>query len=192
MDKKLFFTSDWFSHNQAVWDREIAPHLSKIDAPNVLEIGAFEGRSSLYFLENFSNLMLTVIDPWAYTNDAGEETNRRFLSNIASFNDRVIVMRGKSQLMRKLDDHQYDIVYIDGEHTSAAVLHDAILAYELVKVGGLLIFDDYQGGDKSLMYPKPAIDFFTEAYGSLSKIRLVSDGYQRIYKKMDGAAPPKF
>jgi hypothetical protein len=94
--------------------------------------------------------------------------------------------------MRKLKDCEYDVIYIDGEHTSSAVLHDAILAYELVKIGGLMIFDDYQGGDKSLMYPKPAVDFFHDAYGALKKLELVSDSYQRIYRKLASIAPPQF
>ena len=94
--------------------------------------------------------------------------------------------------MRSLPDREYDLIYIDGEHTSAAAIHDAILAFELLKVDGLLIFDDYLGGDKSFMYPKPAVDFFHEAYGALNRLELISDGYQRIYKKLDGVAPPQF
>ena len=186
------FSQDWFSHNKPTWEKTITPYLKAIDSPKILEVGVFEGRSSLWFLSNFPALVLTVIDPWAFTNDASEDTYNRFKSNISPFNDRVTVMRGTSQLMRTLQDKEYDVIYIDGEHTSSAVLHDAILAYELVKIGGLLIFDDYQGGDKSLMYPKPAVDFFHEAYGALNKIELVSDSYQRIYKKLAGVAPPQF
>lgn len=182
---KPTFTQDWFSHNVPTWETIILPHLKALPSPAVLEVGAFEGRASLWFLNNFPNLSLTVIDPWAFTNNAAEDTYHRFKSNVLPFRDRVNVMRGGSELMRKLNENQYDIVYIDGDHTSAAVLHDAILAYELVKVGGLMIFDDYRGGDQSLMYPKPAVDFFHEAYGAQKKITLVSDGYQRIYKKLD-------
>ena len=37
---------------------------------------------------------------------------------------------------------KYDIIYIDGSHEARDVLEDAVLAYRLLKIGGLLIFDD--------------------------------------------------
>jgi hypothetical protein len=178
------FTTDWFSNHILVWDRTIAPHLAAIDSANVLEVGAFEGRSSVWFLGNFPSLRLTVIDPWAFTDGASDDTFSRFSANISPYGDRVTVMRGKSQLMRTLRDQEYDVIYLDGDHTSAAVIHDAVLAYELVKPGGLLIFDDYGGGDRTIKWPKPAIDFFGEAYGALMRVELVSDTYQRIYKRL--------
>lgn len=186
------FTADWFSHNIPAWDQVIKPHLMATTNPKVLEVGVFEGRSSLWFLGNFENLMLTVIDPWAFTNDATDETFNRFKSNVEPYRNRLTIMKGRSQLMRSLPDREYDLIYIDGEHTSAAVIHDAVLAFELLKVGGLLVFDDYHGGDESVMYPKPAVDFFHDAYGALNRLELISETYQRIYKKLDGVAPPQY
>lgn len=184
---QFLFTADWFSANVPVWDRVVTPHLRAIDRPRVLEVGAFEGRASTWFLGNFALLNLTVIDPWAFTDGATDETFSRFSHNVSQFSDRVTVMRGTSKLMRTLGDCEYDVIYVDGEHTSAAVMHDAVLAYELLKAGGLLIFDDYLGGDKSVKYPKPAIDLFHAAYGVLGKIEILSDGYQRIYRKREVA-----
>lgn len=186
------FSQDWFSHNIVLWEQYIVPHLKSVDYPKVLEIGAFEGRSSVWLLQNVPTLRLTVIDPWNFTANASDETFSRFRSNISPYIDRVEICRGKSELARSFTSNQFDAVYVDGEHTSAAVLHDAVISYELLKVGGLLIFDDYLGGDKSIMYPKPAVDFFQDAYTALHKIELISDGYQRIYKKLDGVAPPQF
>jgi methyltransferase family protein len=178
------FTTDWFSNHIPVWERTISPHLVAVNDAKVLEVGAFEGRSSVWFLSNFASLRLTVIDPWAFTDGASDDTFNRFRANISPFSDRVTVMRGKSQLMRTLRDQEYDVIYLDGEHTSAAVIHDAVLAYELLKPGGLLIFDDYLGGDKSVKWPKPAVDFFQAAYGVLKRVELISDTYQRIYKRL--------
>jgi predicted NAD/FAD-binding protein len=178
------FTTDWFSNHQVVWDRTITPHLAAIDGAKVLEVGAFEGRSCIWFLRNFPSLSLTVIDPWSFTDGASEETFNRFSANISPFSERVKVMRGKSQLMRTLPDQEYDVIYLDGDHTSAAVIHDAVLAYELLKPGGLLIFDDYLGGDRSIKWSKPAIDFFGAAYGALFRVELVSDTYQRVYRRL--------
>jgi len=186
------FSQDWFSHNIVLWQRHVAPHLISIDNPKVLEIGAFEGQSSVWFLQNIPTLRLTVIDPWNFTASSSDETFNRFKLNISPYIDRVEILRGKSELAKSLASNQFDAVYVDGEHTSAAVLHDAVISYELLKVGGLLIFDDYLGGDKSIMYPKPAVDFFQDAYIALRKIELISDGYQRIYRKLNGISPPQF
>lgn len=186
------FSQDWFSHNISVWQKYVTPYLLSIDRPKMLEIGAFEGRSSIWLLENIPTLLLTVIDPWDFTANASDETFNRFVSNALPYSDRVEIIRGKSELAKTLPSCQFDAIYIDGEHTSAAVLHDAVIGYELLKVDGLLIFDDYLGGDKSIMYPKPAIDFFQAAYTAVHKVELISDNYQRIYKKLGGAAPPQF
>ena len=37
----------------------------------------------------------------------------------------------------------YDLIYIDGSHYCDDVLIDALKSFELLKVGGLIIFDDY-------------------------------------------------
>lgn len=178
------FTSDWFSHNLPTWEVVIAPHLRNIPAPNLLEIGAYEGRSTVWFLENFRDARLTVIDPWAYTDGADEKTYNRFISNIRPHAARVTVMRGKSQLARTLPDSSFDLIYVDGDHRAAAVMHDAAISFDLVRVGGLIVFDDYLGGDQTINYPKPAIDLFDAAFGAQGKIKLVSDTYQRIYQKV--------
>ncbi|MCZ6464828.1 MAG: class I SAM-dependent methyltransferase [Proteobacteria bacterium] len=36
-----------------------------------------------------------------------------------------------------------DFIYIDGCHEAACVLLDAVLSWDLLKVGGTMIFDDY-------------------------------------------------
>lgn len=178
------FTSDWFSHNIPAWEATVTPHLRQIDRPRILEIGVFEGRSTVWLLDNFPAAHLTAIDPWAYTDGADEVTYERFMSNIRPYSDRVKVIRGKSQIARTFPEKEFDLVYVDGDHRAAAVLHDAVIAFEILKPGGLIIFDDYLGGDHSINYPKPAIDLFHDAYGAMNRIKLVSDAYQRIYKKL--------
>ena len=178
------FTSDWFTHNIPAWEATIIPHLRQINGAKILEIGAFEGRSTIWFLQNFPSATLTTIDPWDYTDGAHEGTYDLFNANIRQYANRVTVIRGKSQLARAFPAETFDLVYIDGDHHSSAVIHDAVISFEVLKTGGLLVFDDYQGGDKSIKYPKPAIDLFHLAYGDRNKVQLISDTYQRIYKKI--------
>lgn len=40
-------------------------------------------------------------------------------------------------------ENKFDFIYVDGLHLSQDVLYDALLSFDLLKVGGILIFDDY-------------------------------------------------
>lgn len=184
-DDLPIFSNDWFSSHLDVWNEHIRSFLINLNEPKVLEIGAFEGRSSLYFLKNFPNLKLSVIDPWDLTDGATDDTFTRYKKNIRPFSNRVKIFRNiSSEILGKLNNSSFDCIYIDGDHKSIAVIHDAVLSYNLVKSGGLIIFDDYLGGDGSDKYPKPAIDFFHKLYADSGRVSLIHDGYQRIYKKL--------
>jgi predicted O-methyltransferase YrrM len=78
----------------------------------------------------------------------------------------------------------YDFIYIDGSHKAADVLEDAVLSFRLLKVGGLLIFDDYAwngGGPTEFDNPRRGIDAFYHAYGNQLKQAHVS--YQAIFER---------
>ena len=71
----------------------------------------------------------------------------------------------------------FDLIYIDGSHTAADVLIDAVLAFQLLRVGGVMIFDDYLWSMEPalsvdpLNMPKPAIDAFAAIF--LRKTRVL-------------------
>lgn len=55
-------------------------------------------------------------------------------------------------LRDNMRNERFDFIYVDGSHRSPDVIYDAILSFGLLKKGGIMIFDDYQGGpydDKS-------------------------------------------
>jgi predicted O-methyltransferase YrrM len=81
---------------------------------------------------------------------------------------------------------EYDFIYIDGDHSAAAVVGDAIGAYRLLKTGGLLAFDDYlwrpsNGGGEALA-PAVAIDTFLGGYGH--SIQVIEKGLQVWVRKI--------
>ena len=76
--------------------------------------------------------------------------------------------------------------HVDGSHQAADVLLDAVLSFQLLRLGGLLIFDDYLwsmepvGTQDPLNMPKPAIDAFFNIYQR--KMRIVADApLRQIY-----------
>lgn len=147
----MTYTQTWFQ-NKGVEDsfNEKLKGLIKPES-KILEIGAFEGMSTIWFLENIQNCRVTVIDTFEGDQQNIEMTNgfvgvkERFLSNIDQYKDRVRVIVGDSRLeLPEMKGGVYDVVYVDGSHTDECIWSDAVSAYRLVKDGGLILFDDYE------------------------------------------------
>lgn len=141
----MVFTVDWFTGYIPAWEKTFK--MTKTPE-NILEIGSFEGRSTCWLLEN-TNARITCVDTWEGSDEhTAEHKNglfERFNENIAPYKDRVTICRGMSgEVLRTFScGPTYDFVYIDGSHYSKDVLEDAILAWRLVKPGGVIIFDDF-------------------------------------------------
>lgn len=178
------FSQDWFSVNAPVW-RQL---LEQNQPARILEIGSFEGRSAVFAIEQCAALRpieIACVDTWAGGNDidpvimAGVE--RRFDRNLARAIARAphkvsllkIKQASKPAMIKLLaagGENSFDFVYVDGSHTAPDVLADAVLAFELTRVGGVIAFDDYlwsaepHGAQDSLNMCKPAIDAFVNLY----------------------------
>lgn len=180
------FTNDWFEKTaRPIWDHAIP----RIRPERVLEIGSYEGRSTCYLIDALSlqrPLEIHCVDTWeggAEHQKAGEDmaaVKARFDANTeraiqAAKHDVTLVVRRETTataLPRLLQPEgvgpgYFDFVYVDGSHEACDVLHDAVLAFRLLKTGGHMAFDDYtwrlpQGGVERA--PKLAIDAFTSAY----------------------------
>ena len=173
-----------------------------------MEIGSFEGRSSVWFLDNLltnKKSTITCLDPWMDYSQDGKSLNSydseesqwkfgtdkiidTFLYNIeaSGFSDKVIVERGIStKILPKLlvNENKYDIIFIDGNHVAPFVLMDAVLSWDLLKVGGIMIFDDYLWMPeryKSLT-PKIAVDSFIEVFEDYNDVIL--NRYRKAIRK---------
>lgn len=186
------FTVDWFSRHIPVWDQLIAQKSPR----RIVEIGSFEGRSACYFVERCAAhgpLELWCVDTWEggeehLANSRPGEAERRMKDVEARF-DRNIAearagaafpvtfhkMKSRSnialaELLAADKQPTMDLVYVDGSHQAPDVLSDATLAFSLLKVGGLLIFDDYLWfrsdplNKNPFSMPKPAIDAFLNIF----------------------------
>jgi hypothetical protein len=148
------FTTDWFGHVEQIWLQKL-PQLIPED-PVCLEIGSWEGASDQK--EHFAELIPGVFN--------------RFKHNIAQheLSDRVETLMGRSfeRLMQLIcsEKIQFDFIYVDGSHESYDVLADGMLGFELLKSGGIMIFDDYLWDTQRHYYNKPqyAIDVFQRLF----------------------------
>lgn len=198
------FTAAWFLLHSSDWGN----HLKELKGkPNIhaLEIGNYEGFSAIWQLENVltdPSSTITCID--IFDDRVIEEL---FDLNIKAtgVSSKVKKLKGSSEIMlRGLNLEQFDYVYIDACHLPKWVLSDAVLSWDLLKKGGLMIFDDYkyiedkpQGfqptrinfidnylwkkrvGDAGST--KPAIDVFLQIYGPY--LDVVFKRYQVVVKK---------
>ena len=181
------FTQDWFSHNipgmQSVVNQ--IPEIKK-----VLEIGSFEGRSACWFLEEVldDSGKLCCVDNFGgsleHTQFDFNEVKRKFLTNTSQVkkpNQHLhLVEKSSTVALADLIVHNatFDFIYIDGSHTSPDTLTDACMAFQLLKKGGGMVFDDYlwEMHTGIIRSPKAAIDMFVMLFSE--QCRVVLNGYQ--------------
>ncbi len=154
---------------------------------DAIEIGSYEGRSSEWLLDNIPGLLLTCIDTWDDTG-IGEGLCSSKAEEIfdSKLTHRVNKLKGESwEVLRYLSPSSYDLIYIDGNHTSSAVLEDMVLSFRLLRKGGVMICDDYTGGwgGNPLDFPKLAIDSFINCYWDKLNMLLYPADQVYIVKK---------
>lgn len=100
------------------------------------------------------------------------------------FGNRVQLIRGESHRALRAWTFLLDFIYIDAAHDSMNVLRDAVLAFEVLKPGGIVIFDDYEW----VVFPDPvdcpklAIDSFLACYSKQLEV-IQRYGWQVCVKK---------
>lgn len=178
------FTVDWFTRFAGIWRQLIDRHQPR----RFLEIGSYEGRSACFVIDHLAasqEIELHCVDTWAGGVGHGDtvmsEVEKRFDRNVAIAKARagnaVALHKHKAHsadaLVRLLADgnkEAFDFIYIDGSHQAPDVLADCVLAFRLLKVGGIMINDDYlwstdqQGQQDFYNLPKPAVDAFMNIY----------------------------
>jgi predicted O-methyltransferase YrrM len=179
--KPYRFTADWFTPAIPVWEEALEPYKGRSDL-RYLEVGSFQGRSFLWVLENVANhpsSSLTSIDI---------VIGEIFRENIelSGQADRVTTLEGRSEAMlRTLPPDSFDIIYIDGSHRGDDVMIDAVLSWSLLRVGGVIIFDDYKWkGDWPIeLRPGFAINSFVSLFRS--RLEVVHRDGQLIVKRVE-------
>ncbi|MEM8994811.1 MAG: class I SAM-dependent methyltransferase [Acidobacteriota bacterium] len=183
---------DWFSDHIELFAEQLAGDVGK-PRLRYVEIGSFEGRSAVWLLENVlthPTSRLHCIDPWQYPR---KEIEERFDANVAlalarsGHVERLTKHRALSvDILPTLEAGSIDAVYVDGSHTAWDTLTDLVLSWRLLRVGGLMICDDYplestleysDDGEAEfptvppLERPKMAIDAFLQCFEGRYRLR---------------------
>ena len=117
----------------------------------ILEIGSYEGNSSLFFLKNIKDSNITCVDIWSDDFTSGnknrklkfKEIKKNFDVNLLPFKDRLTVHKITSNEFFKINKNKFDLIYIDGSHVFEDVLNDGNNSIKILNHNGLIIFDDF-------------------------------------------------
>lgn len=156
------FGEDWFSMRIGDFEKFLAPLAGS--ACRLLEIGTYEGRATTWLIDNVMShpkAWLDTIDPH-FHEKLGRNIER------SGRGDRVRFHQERSRhVLRQLPLCSYDFIYVDGSHQTIDVMEDAVAAFRLAKVGGIIAFDDYLWDAapwNQYGVPQPAIDAFLALY----------------------------
>lgn len=179
------FSQDWASPWFPIWSKLLA-HLRNKEV-SVLEVGSFEGRSAIFWLEYLPHSRVTCIDHFSDTKKrSGRDIENRFDKNLSAYVNRIIKIKDKSASalsdLKSLGT-KFDVIYIDGPHFRDEVLIDSLLAWPMLHSDGIMIFDDYlhELDRNPLERAKDAIDSFLRLQsGQFSELHR---GYQIAIRK---------
>lgn len=183
------YSHDWFLHS------ELKRRLSEFVTPNqpntLLEIGCFEGLSSVFFADHFldhPNATLTCVDPFLHIAD---NDHKQLLNNVEDhFDHNISVCKNADKIMthKTTSDEffentgyskTYNFIYIDGCHECDFIERDMGNCFSVLKPGGVMWMDDYGGGDGVQI--KNTMNSFLEKYAG--QYEIVHAGYQLAIRK---------
>jgi hypothetical protein len=186
---------DWASWHFPTWAKLLGPYRAL--AARVIEVGSWEGRSALFFLNFLPHCRIVCIDtfegseehfahPEAFAHDL-PEVERRFDANLAPFADRVEKIKASSAIALAelgIEGRRFDIAYVDGSHRAADVYSDGVLTWSMLDRGGTMIFDDYEWEymPDPRSNPRLGIDSFLSTFEG--QYRIADRGYQIALEKL--------
>ncbi|MGO9769798.1 MAG: class I SAM-dependent methyltransferase [Roseiarcus sp.] len=157
------FTSDWTSAHFDMWAKLLEPLRGR--PVDILEVGSFEGRSAIFFLEYLPLSRIVCIDRFESETDPGYD--HRFRRNMRRYGRRVESIQAESiTALQSLlpNSRRFDLIYIDGGHARDDVLIDSLLCWRLLRIRGILIWDDYELSIEPYNGPREAIDQALKLY----------------------------
>ena len=182
------YSQTWFLASEI--KRCLKDFLDESKENKMLEIGCFEGLSSVFFADNFLNnpqSKLTCVDPFLNfdNNDHeqflknNEEMNFDYNISICKNSDRIKIHKITSDIFFENNNETYNFIYIDGCHYPSFIKRDMENSFNILEKNGIMWMDDYGGGDGIQI--KNTMDTFLQKYNG--QYELIFKGYQLAIKK---------
>jgi predicted O-methyltransferase YrrM len=183
------YSQTWFLSSEI--KRLILNYIDQYRHNTILEIGCFEGLSSVFFADHLlehPNSTLTCVDPFLTidTNDHkqflnnNEEQNFDYNTSICRNSNKITIHKITSDSFFEINTKKYDFIYIDGSHEPEFITRDMINSFNVLEENGIMWMDDYLGGDGIII--KKAMDDFLYMYRNQCKV--IHSGYQLAITKL--------
>lgn len=158
------FTQDWLNKKLGAW---LAPLEPLIDRQcEILDVGSFEGRSAVAFLEYLPKSNVTTIDLFN-----SPDTERRCRRNLSTYGERATIVKGRAAAILDQfvwEQKCFDVIYLDAGKRPFNTLAQSCLAWSLLRIGGIVIWDDLiwkpQIPDSERPGPGQGIEMFAEIF----------------------------
>lgn len=158
--EKYRYTKEWFLNSEIKY--LLFRYVDATKQNNILEIGCYEGLSSIYFADNFlehTNSTLMCIDPFLniQNNDHqiylqnNEEQHFDFNLSICKNRDKITIQKITSDQFFKNNQQMFNFIYIDGCHEIEFIKRDMENSFRFLEINGIMWLDDYLGGDEFLI-----------------------------------------
>jgi len=189
MDRYRYTRSNaWFLGSEI--KRDILKYVNTSGKNNILEIGCYEGLSSVFFADNLlshPDSSMICVDPFMTleTNDHrdflknNEEENFDYNIKRCSNSEKITVHKITSDKFFETNRSTFNFIYIDGCHEPDFITRDMKNSFDVLEPGGIMWMDDYCGGDGVRI--KSAMNNFLKEYEG--KYSLIHSGYQLAIKK---------
>lgn len=188
------FSKTWFTGSEIY--RTFLPNFiksSEAKQNKILEIGCFEGLSSVFFADNLlrhPESRLYCVDPY-YTSGTvpgitsqfvNEEVRNRFVKNIQNsvHSTKIKFFEMTSDQFFESNVESFTFIYVDGNHEPSYITRDLENSFQCLEKDGIMWMDDYGGGIEGNI--KNTIDKFLQKYDG--QYTLIHKGYQIAIKKL--------
>ncbi len=183
------YTQNWFLRSEIY--RSILKYMDRTQKNTVLEIGCYEGLSSVYFADNLldnTESSLTCVDPFMTINDNdhsnllmnNEERNFDYNITHCKNSQKINVHKITSDDFFKINTKTYNFIYIDGCHLPEFIIRDMENSFSVLDKNGIMWMDDYGGGDGIKI--RNTMNGFLEKYKG--QYQIIHSGYQLAIRKL--------
>jgi predicted O-methyltransferase YrrM len=187
------FTTDWAAKNFFDWAELLHPLRQR--PLRILEIGSWEGRSALFFLNYLPNSRIVCIDTFGgniehhrdpYFAELAPKAEGQFNCNLAALMHRIEKIKGSSTTVLPqlgIAGRRFDLAYVDGSHMAADVYSDAVLTWSMLEPSGMVIFDDYDWDLMGAEHERPKLGIDTFLAAVTGQYRELHRAYQIVIAK---------
>jgi len=188
--EKYLYTQNWFLVSELKKHlNKLNKHMDRSNDIHVLEIGSYEGLSSVFFADNFlerEGSSLTCVDPFLRipNNDHADylqnNQERSFDINITRCDNsnKIKVFKITSDEFFANNDKKFNLIYIDGCHEPEFISRDLENGFECLEENGIMWMNDY---GKTIIAVKRAMNKFLIKHKG--EYETIHQGYQLAIQK---------